>query len=352
MRRYGTKSSMALRLSGGHARRDKKDLACVPEILHRIESDRSSFESFVDSPMKTVALCRIMSDTRRRYGSFRREEEESTSPATHPGGFACGVGIGACPSQTPCWSAAMHETRNFVLVLTLVAAVIWATVAWLVFIPEAGTLVWGQRTIAPLLAIGTGAFLFYALRYEDKLPDNLREVVGEIYYEADGLSFMPIVRVRDGMAELCVYYQNRYEGPVEAIVHLRPPEDSFIVREGMRDIHFSFRCNGGDFGVIHQPIAVPRHLQGEVITLELAAVSYYPRSHGSCWRRKPGLPCGTMPVDWSGSALKSGVHEGSNEMALTNPAKLHLALPMGVIAAFESNIAWRQEQLAAGEVAA
>ncbi len=245
----------------------------------------------------------------------------------------------------------MHETRNFVLVLVLIATVIWTIVSWILLSPDSGGgLIWVQRFVAPLFAAGSGAFLFYALRYEDKLPDYLREVVGDIYYEAEGLSFMPIVRVHDGCAELCVYYQNRFEGPAEAIVHLRPPDESFIVREGMRDIHFSFRCNGGDFGAIHQPIAVPHHLQGEVVTLELAAASYYPRSHGACLRRRPGLACGTMPVDWSGSALKSGVHEGSNEMELTSPAQLHLAMPVGVSDALHDHVPWRQEQLEAGLV--
>lgn len=241
----------------------------------------------------------------------------------------------------------MHETRNFALVLTLIAAVVWSVVAWVYLDPETATLLWPQRIVPPLIVLGVGAFLFYALKLEDKLPDHLRSAVGEFYYEADGLSFMPIVRVSDGHAELCVYYQNRFEEPVEAIVHLRPPEESFIVREGMRDMHMSFRCNGGDFGVIHQPIAVPRHLQGEVVTLQLAAASYYPRSHGARLRRKPGLPCGTMPVDWSGSALKSGVHEGSNEMELVNPVQLHLAMPIGVRETLKPETPWRQQQLAA-----
>lgn len=245
----------------------------------------------------------------------------------------------------------MHESRNFVLVLLLVASVIWSIVAW-VLLSDAAPLIWMQRIAAPAAALAIGGMLTYALLYEDKLPDHLAQIVGEFYYEADGLSFMPVIRVNDGQADLCVYYQNRYECPVEAIVHLRPPVDSFIVREGMRDIHFAFRCNGGDFGVIHQPIAVPRHLQGEAVTLQLAAASYYPRSHGACWRRKPGLPCGTMQVDWSGSALKSGVHEGSNEMALVRPAQLHLSMPLGVREAFETPAAWKQQQLVRGEMAA
>jgi hypothetical protein len=206
----------------------------------------------------------------------------------------------------------VHETRNFVMVLLLVAALAWGFVAWFVLGSDAPMIVF-QRCAALLLAVSLAIWLFYALKFEDKLPDNLREVVGELYYEADGLSFMPIVRVNQGQAELCVYYQNRYENFVEAIVHLRPPEVSFIIRPGMRDVHFAFKAEGGDFGVIHQPIAVPEHLQGEVINVQLAAASFYPRAHGARWRKRTGMPCGTLPVDWGGAALKTGVHESSGE---------------------------------------
>lgn len=247
------------------------------------------------------------------------------------------------------WESAMHETRNFVLVVSLIAAMLWALFAWLYLNPETATLPLLQRTVSLALIAGLGVWLFYALKIEDRLPDHLRNVVGEFYYEADGLSFMPIVRVNGDQAELRIYYQNRYENPVEAIIHFRPPNESFVVREGLRDIHFAFRANGGDFGMIHQPIAVPRHLQGEVITLQMAAATYYPRSHGACWRKTPGRACGTMPVDWSGSALKSGVHEGSNEMELSNPAHLHLTMPLDVREAVDTAQAtWRQEQIVAG----
>lgn len=243
----------------------------------------------------------------------------------------------------------MHETRNFVLVVSLIAAIIWVLVAWVFLNPETGRLLTVQRILALALTAGLGLWLWYALKIEDRLPDHLRSVVGEFYYEADGLSFMPIVRVNGRQAELRIYYQNRFENPVEAIVHFRPPDDSFVVREGLRDIHFAFRANGGDFGMIHQPIGVPRHLQGEVISLQLAAATYYPRSHGARWRKKPGLPCGTMPVDWSGSALKSGVHEGSNEMQLTNPVELHLTMPQDVQEYVEhTTVTWKQEQIIAG----
>jgi hypothetical protein len=240
----------------------------------------------------------------------------------------------------------VHETRNFCLVIALIAAVVWAIVAWFVFrtVPLLGP----QRIVSLIVIAGSAWWLIYALAIEDKLPNNLKEVLGDIYYEADGLSFMPMIRAAGNRAELSVYYQNRYENPVQAIVHLRPPEDSFVIRPGVRDVHIAFKCGGGDFGVIHQPITVPQHLQGEVIDVQLAAVSYYPRSQGARWRKEAGIPCGALPVDWGGAAFKTGVHEVSGEIELVRPVTLHLSMPIDVRAEPTGREVWKQEQLAAG----
>lgn len=242
----------------------------------------------------------------------------------------------------------MHEKRNFIVVLLLIVSVVWAIVAWFL-LSDQGPMRLAQRVVSPALIVVLGGWLVYALRYEDKFPDHLEGILGGgIYYEADGLSFMPTVRVNGNQAELSVYYQNRFENPVEAVVHLHPPEDSFIIRPGMRDVHFAFKASGGDFGVIHQPIAVPRHLQGEVINIQLAASTYYPRSHGTRVRKQAGIPCGSLLVDWSGAAFRTGVHEVSGEIELVNPATLHLSMPTDVAAELARGDEWKQEQLVAG----
>ncbi len=241
----------------------------------------------------------------------------------------------------------MHETRNFLMTLLLIGSIVWAIVSWLVL--SAGAPLLLPQRIASVLLIGSlGIWLFYALQIQDKLPDHLREVAGDIYYEADGLSFMVMVRANAGQAELSVYYQNRFENPVEAIVHLRPPDESFVIRQGMRDVHFAFKASGGDFGVIHQPIAVPEHLQGEVINVQLGAATWYPRSHGARWRKRGGIPCGTLLVDWGGAAFKTGVHEVSGEIELKGPVTLHLSMPAEVAAEVHGDEVWKQEHLVAG----
>ena len=243
----------------------------------------------------------------------------------------------------------MHETRNFVVVLVLIASSVWAIVVWFILGQEAAFIA-QQRFISLILIIASAATLFYALKIEDKLPDHLREVLGDIYYDTDGLSFMAVVRPSRSQAELSLYYQNRYENPVEAIVHLRPPQDSFVIRPGMRDVHFAFKAGGGDFGVIHQPIAVPARLQGDVVNVQLAAASWYPRSHGTRLRKHAGLPCGSLDVDWGGAAFKTGVHESSGEIELHNPVTLHLSMPVEVADTVAGEKTWKQEQLVPGKV--
>lgn len=239
----------------------------------------------------------------------------------------------------------MHDKRNLILIGVTLALGVWAMAAWLFLDPGGATTV--QRWFVPGLALGGAVWLVYGLFIEDKLPDLLESTVGPVYFEVDGLDFMPTIRNRGDHAELCLYYQNRYEGPAEVVVHLRPKTDACLI-EGARDVHFAFKAGGGDFGVIHQPISVPRHLAGEVIEVELGAAVHYPRSHGTRLRRHVGMPCGSMLVDWTGARFKTGVHQVSGDIELKHPARLHLSLPKD-IAGYEVHDAhWRQECLAAG----
>jgi len=241
----------------------------------------------------------------------------------------------------------MHEKRNFVLVLAFAVITIWSIWAWLASGPilAATTDIWVQRIVGLALVVGLGGFLVHALWLVDRLHDQLADAVGSIYYETDGVCFMPLVRLdASGAAELRLYYQNRFENPAHVVVHLRPTGPCFAVGHGGEDIHIAFTCGGGDFGVIHQPIRVPAALRGEVIDLHLAAASRYPRSHGGRLRSHDG----TVRVDWAGAAFRLGVHETSNEIELIDPVPIHLALPRAIRQRGTESMQWRQEQLFAG----
>jgi len=241
----------------------------------------------------------------------------------------------------------MHETRNLLLIIALIATVVWSVVAW-VFLSDDAAMRSVQRFIAPTLLFVIGAALCYALCFEDRLDDLLAREVGPVYYEADGVSFMPTIRQRGKRAELSVYYQNRYENPAQMVVHLRLKEHGYLIRPGCTDVHLAFRVGGGDFGVIRQPIAVPRDLQGHVVTIELAADTHYPRSHGACWRRSSGLDSGSLFVDWAGAAFRTGIHEVSGEIQLNDPVIIHLTLPEGAASDPTNASDWKQECVSVG----
>lgn len=247
----------------------------------------------------------------------------------------------------------MHEKRNLLFILALCASVAWAFYAWLVLADPFGSapaFIWAQRFAATALILVLGWRVYYALNVEDTHPDKLAEMVGPMYFDVDGLSFMPIMRVNEnGEGELCIYYQNRFENYCNAVIHLRPPDGSLTIKPGVRDVHIAFRADGGDFGVIHQPVAIPENIQGDLIDVQLAAVSRFPRAHGRRLRSNEGRPCGSFVVDWE-QAFKIGVHEVSGEIELVNSTILHLALPRDVKTRIRSADLWKQEQLMAGEV--
>ena len=234
----------------------------------------------------------------------------------------------------------MHEKRNFILILTLTVSLFWCGWAWFYSTGEGFNLV---RALSSLCVLVLASWLTYGMTLEDRLSDTLLEIVGAHYFEADGVCLFPVIRNSEAGPELSIYYQNRFENPASVIVHLQPTGESFEVVSGASDIHIAFRTSGGDVGVIHQPIRVPLKLQGEIVELKMVAVSHYPRSHGSRWRRREGRPCGSMQVDWAGNAMKTGAHEVDGTVELKNPVTLHLAMPKVCYANDGAQRIWRQE---------
>jgi hypothetical protein len=235
----------------------------------------------------------------------------------------------------------MHEKRNFVLVIAFVGALLWCLWAWFF---EANGL---ARTLSTIVTLLLAWWLVRALVFEDRLPDQLRDIVGPLYFDADGVCLFPLIRQGQTGPELSIYYQNRFENPASVVLHLRPPDHSFVVVDGARDVHIAFTVGGGDVGVIHQPISVPKDLRGETVNVDMVAVSHFPRSHGTCLRRNEGKPCGSMRVDWAGNAMRIGVQEVDGSRELIEPVTLHLAMPRDIPDTEGRDTTWRQEKLAA-----
>jgi hypothetical protein len=234
----------------------------------------------------------------------------------------------------------LHEARNTAATLLLVAAILWAFFVWLAA-PAMEIAIPGSiaQKAASLLAVALlGGFVIYTLSTDDPLDDPLARATAGHYFERDGLCFMPLTRVvqsPDGpQAEISLYYQSRYDGVCEAVVHLRSPTGSLLAPDGDGAVRFIFRCEPGVFGVIHQPIGIPPDRQGTTVEADLGAAVRWPRGHGEQLRSREGAPCGRLNIDWNRVYGEHGPEVGST-IELKRPARIHLALPENVRARVE-----------------
>lgn len=229
----------------------------------------------------------------------------------------------------------MHEGRNTAATLLLVTVILWAFFVWLAAPAlEIEIPVPLLQRIASLLSLAAlGGYVFYAVSTSDQLDDPLARATAGHYFERDGLCFMPLTRVvqtpEGPQAEVSLYYQSRYNGICEAVIHIRPPEDAFRSHDGARALHFAFRCDPGAFGVIHQPIGITPARQGTTIEAKMAAAVRWPRGHGDQLRSREGATCGRIAVDWS-RIYEQAPSEVESEVELKKPVLVHLALPENV----------------------
>jgi hypothetical protein len=232
----------------------------------------------------------------------------------------------------------MRERNKAVLITLCCLAMVWALVAWIIA-PDFMRNIWPSVRSHQLASLGVllalAVALLYVLKFQDEHEDQLIKVtLGHRAFERDGVCFWPLVRVqRSGSgpprAEISLYYQARYSGLAEVVFHMRPEDGAFFSHRGGHDIHFAFHCDGGGYGVVHQPIAVPREFQGRTVGVRLAAAVRYPRSRGTQVRSRCGTPVGTFDVDWA-LAYRQSRHELCGEIEMVEPANMHLTLPEGV----------------------
>ena len=231
----------------------------------------------------------------------------------------------------------MRQHRKNILIGICCVVLLWGLFAWVVA-PDFVKNLWPSVRFHQLASLGVlllcGAGLLFVMKFQDQAEDHLAKVTQGHRYERDGVCFWPLVRVqttRDGRtrAEIALYYQARYSGMAEVVFHLRPDDGTFYSHRGGRDIHFAFHCEGSGFGVVHQPIAVPREFQGRTVTVRLAAAVRYPHTRGTVVRSKQGEPVGTFDVDWA-LAYRQSRHELCGEIELLRPTTMHLTLPEGV----------------------
>ncbi len=213
----------------------------------------------------------------------------------------------------------------------------WGFFSWLVapdLVPNLLPSI-GFHQVASLVLAGASLLAFvYVTKFRDRLGDDLKRAVGEDYFEKDGLCFKPMVRVAQGadgqlQAEISIYYENRYAHPCDAVVHLRPADGEFFSHRGARDLHVSFKCHPGAFGVIHQPVGVKEEIQGQPVRVKVSAAVRWPMGQGDQLRSHKGRACGSFDVDWE-QAYRVSAHELRGKMELTDPAEISLTMPSDI----------------------
>lgn len=232
----------------------------------------------------------------------------------------------------------MHERRDTLISVAVGVGLLWIVAAWIAAPAVGFTLPGGadfHRYGSVALTLASFAAWVYYLKIRDRLEDRLFRMTGGHAFERDGLCFWPLIRVRSrgdgrpGQAEMALYYQNRYAGPCEAVIHLRPEHGAFSSHRGGQEVHMTFRAGAGAYGVIHQPIGIRPEHQGEPVRVQIAAVVRWPLARGSQLRSRTGRPVGTFHVDWA-LAHRRSRHELCNEIELHEPAEITLNLPESV----------------------
>ncbi len=196
---------------------------------------------------------------------------------------------------------------------------------------------WWLRIACPVLAIICLLPLIWAQTRKDKAPDFLVRVTPR-YFERDGFCFAVVPQVSNGDCRMHVYFQNRYDRPCLAQILIRASSGLFSGKPNLSDITLGLSCGPAEFGQSAIPWAIPKNLQGKVVSLSLYAGVKYPSGRGSLLRYKDGLRVGSVGTDvWREGLQIAGAIGGA--LVISRPARIKFKLPAGVSASPQETIA-------------
>jgi len=207
----------------------------------------------------------------------------------------------------------MTQNTRQVLLVCSVVAVMFGGMAWLIPAAKEPNIWWLRIGALVLLAWVIG-FSAWAKRRRDLAPDFLAQLSAN-FFEQDGFAFVVGTEVLEGVGYLCVWFQNRYERPCEAMVLVRTSERWLAPQRHLPDAKVSLTCQPGAFGKALVPWPLPLELQGRKVLLDVMARRKYPRGRGKLLRRRTGLRVGSAPQSAISDALKvlgvlGGCHGG------------------------------------------
>jgi hypothetical protein len=222
----------------------------------------------------------------------------------------------------------MREFVKGTLIVCFLVSAVAAPFAWIDDRPS--TVTWILRIGAPFIAL-TLFLLFLAVHFQrDRAPDFLHQKFGG-YLDRGGLCFAFDAVVEDAVCYLRVHFQNRYSGPCEGRIVLRPARGFFLTRSSFQHVAFDIECPGAGYGVAEVPIPVRQEFQGKKQEFEVGASVRYPRRRGRMLRFREGgvIRANSDFFNPFGTALTlAGTATG--QIVLSTPASVTLTLPSGV----------------------
>lgn len=186
----------------------------------------------------------------------------------------------------------------------------WLRASGLILLPAIGLLVWADFR-------------------RDLAPDLLRRRVKR-YFEQDGFCFAVLPAMVDGSFAWRIFFQNRYERPVKAVVAFQPAT-RFVGfgRADMPEVRVEIDCEGGSFGLADVPYEIPQAFQGKKQKFELIAFSQFPQGKGRMLRFRDGLKVGKHHKSVADTAVTL-LSATALHVHFKNPATFGVRLPENI----------------------
>jgi hypothetical protein len=194
---------------------------------------------------------------------------------------------------------------------------------------QPGQVAWTLRLSLPPVAFAIAGILYRESRKKEVLKDMLAEISLR-YFERDGLCFTFVPQVHEGICWISVFFQSRYERPCEARLVMRPEHWATLGGRPIAPIDVDVAVEGGSFGVLRFPVAVPLVVQGVVIHCDVLASVSYPSGRGKLLRLRHGLHVGEPGPVSTGRLLLGLLRVASGTIGVTHPARISLQMPKPV----------------------
>ena len=158
----------------------------------------------------------------------------------------------------------------------------------------------------------------------EKAPNYLATLVGS-YFERFGFCFAVVPSVSSQKLVFHVHYQNRYQRSCEARIHIisRDRKDSELSKI------INVTCEGGEFGVVAVPLAVPRDLSGLPHDWNVFCEPVHPNGRGRALFFREGAPVG-LPTSEKAELTKTVVFALAGGVHVSKPAQFRMTLPQNV----------------------